>query len=248
VLRPEHGFSPNLTELETQVGPRTRAIIVNSPSNPLGVTYDARTIEALVEFARRHDLWVISDEVYERFTWGRAHVSPATFDTDGRVLTVFSTSKTYAMTGARVGWLVTPPGWRDQMLRVQEASISCVDTPAQRAALAAIEGPQDAVEKAAEHYAENLRAASALLDDRGFRYLPPTGAFYLWIDMSHASAGDVAAWCLRFLDEHGVAVAPGSAFGAQGEGWIRICLASDLDAFTEGVERLPAPAGATGRP
>jgi aspartate aminotransferase len=247
-LGPERGFAPDLEELESQVGPRTRAIIVNSPSNPLGVTYDARMIESLVEFARQHDLWVISDEVYERFTWGRAHVSPATFDTDDRVLTVFSTSKTYAMTGARVGWLVTPPGWRDQMLRVQEASISCVDTPAQHAALAAIDGPQDAVEKAAEHYAENLRAASALLDDRGFRYLPPTGAFYLWIDMSHVSGGDVAAWCLRFLDEHGVAVAPGSAFGAQGEGWIRICLASDLAAIAEGLRRLPAPAEAAGRP
>ncbi|MFG6476601.1 pyridoxal phosphate-dependent aminotransferase [Microbacterium sp. P06] len=248
VLRPENGFVPDLAGLEALVGPRTRAIVINSPSNPLGVTYDATTIAALVDFARRHDLWVVSDEVYERFTWGRAHVSPATFDTDGRVFTVFSTSKTYAMTGARVGWLVTPPGWQDVMLRVQEAAISCVDTPAQYAALAAIDGPQDAVATAAAHYAENLVAASALLDERGFGYLRPTGAFYLWIDVSHVSEGDVAAWCLRFLDERGVAVAPGSAFGAEGEGWIRICLASDLDSILEGIRRLPAPAAPPRRP
>lgn len=247
-LRSERGFVPDVAELDALVTPRTRALIVNSPSNPLGVTYDAHTIAALVDFARRRDLWLISDEVYERFTWGRAHVSPAGFDTDGRVFTVFSTSKTYAMTGARVGWLLTPPGWQDVMLRVQEASISCVDTPAQYAALAAIDGPQDAVSDAAAHYAANLAAASALLDERGFRYLPPTGAFYLWIDVSHDTAGDVTSWCMRFLDEQGVAVAPGSAFGSQGEGWIRICLASDLDGILEGIRRLPAPANRLGRP
>ncbi|MFG6401542.1 pyridoxal phosphate-dependent aminotransferase [Microbacterium sp. P04] len=242
VLRAENGFAPDSAALEAQIGPRTRAIVINSPSNPLGVTYPASVIEELVLFARRHDLWLISDEVYERFTWGAPHVSPATFDVDGRVLSVFSTSKTYSMTGARVGWLVTPPGWRDVMLRVQEAAISCVDTPAQYAALAAIDGPQDAVVEAGAHYAANLRAAEEVLTARGFRYLPPTGAFYLWVDMSHVSEGDVEAWCRRFLDDQRVAVAPGSAFGAEGEGWIRICLASAREPLLEGLRRLPSPA------
>ncbi|MEV9285910.1 aminotransferase class I/II-fold pyridoxal phosphate-dependent enzyme, partial [Klebsiella pneumoniae] len=93
--------------------------------------------------------------------------------------TVHSTSKTYAMTGARVGWLVTPPGFTDVMLRVQEAAISCVDTPAQHAALAALTGPQTPVADAAAVYADNLRAAVAVLDAGGFTYLEPTGAFYL---------------------------------------------------------------------
>lgn len=247
-LRAERGFVPDLDELERLVSPRTRAIIVNSPSNPLGITYDAELIAALVAFARRHDLWLISDEVYERFTWGAPHVSPARFDTDGRVFTVHSTSKTYAMTGARVGWLVTPPGFTDVMLRVQEAAISCVDTPAQHAALAALTGPQTPVADAAAVYADNLRAAVAVLDAGGFTYLEPTGAFYLWIDMTHVSAGDVEAWCERFLDEEGVAVAPGSAFGASGEGWIRVCLASDRAELVEGVRRLPAPVTAAARP
>jgi aspartate aminotransferase len=241
-LRPALAFQPDLGELESLVTPRTRAIIVNTPSNPLGSTFDLPTLEALIALARRHDLWLISDEVYERFTWGQPHVSPATLDTDGRVLSVFSMSKTYAMTGARVGWLVTPPGWRQTMLRVQESVVSCVDEPSQRAASAALTGAQAAVAHSAAHYRDNLAAATSLLDARGLRYLDPTGAFYLWIDVSHASAGDVVAWCERFLDEQGVAVAPGSAFGASGQGWIRVCVASDRDELLEGLGRIPAPA------
>ncbi|WP_344062875.1 pyridoxal phosphate-dependent aminotransferase [Microbacterium pumilum] len=241
-LRPERGFQPDLAELGDLITERTRAIIVNTPSNPLGSTFDRETLVALMDLARRHDLWVISDEVYERFTWGEPHVSPATLDDSGRVLSVFSTSKTYAMTGARVGWLVTPPGWRPTMLRVQEALVSCVDAPAQRAALAAISGPQDSVMRAGAHYRDNLAAAMTQLDAQGIRYLTPTGAFYLWIDVSHASAGDVARWCERLLDEAGVAVAPGTAFGASGEGWIRVCVASDRASLLEGLRRLPSPA------
>ncbi|MDT0142765.1 aminotransferase class I/II-fold pyridoxal phosphate-dependent enzyme [Microbacterium sp. PRC9] len=241
-LRPGRAFQPDLAELESLVTPRARAIIVNTPSNPLGSTFDRPTLEALIALARRHDLWLISDEVYERFTWGEPHVSPATLDDDGRVLSVFSMSKTYAMTGARVGWLVTPPGWRQTMLRVQESVVSCVDEPSQRAAAEALTGDRVAVARSAAHYRDNLAAATALLDARGLRYLDPTGAFYLWIDVAHVSGGDVVAWCERFLDEQGVAVAPGSAFGASGEGWIRVCVASDRDELLDGLSRIPAPA------
>ena len=244
-LRPRRGFQPDLAELDALVTPRTRALIVNTPSNPLGSTFDRGTLEALLALARRHDLWVISDEVYERFTWGHPHVSPAALDPDGRVLSVFSMSKTYAMTGARVGWLVTPPGWRQTMLRVQESVVSCVDEPSQRAAVQALTGDQSAVARSAAYYRDNLAAATAALDRRGLRYLEPTGAFYLWIDVSHASGGDVVAWCERFLDEQGVAVAPGTAFGASGEGWVRVCVASDTSELLEGLSRLPAPPRAT---
>ena len=241
-LRPERSFQPDLDELESLVTPRTRALIVNTPSNPLGSTFDRTTLESLIDLARRHDLWLISDEVYERFTWGAPHVSPATLDAGARVLSVFSMSKTYAMTGARVGWLVTPPGWRQTMLRVQESVVSCVDEPSQRAAVAALTGDQGAVTRSAAHYRDNLSAATAALDELGLRYLAPTGAFYLWIDVSHVSQGDVVAWCERFLEERGVAVAPGSAFGASGEGWIRVCVASDRAELLEGLGRLPARA------
>ncbi|MEN3340890.1 MAG: hypothetical protein V7644_294 [Actinomycetota bacterium] len=240
-LGAERDFLPSTEELDALVTPRTRAIIVNSPSNPLGVVFPEQVVRDLVAFAQRHDLWIISDEVYEAFTYGLPHVSPAAIDPT-RVLTVQSFSKTYALTGGRVGYLVTPPGGPGSMLRnFQEALISCVNTPAQRAALAALEGPQESVAAAAAHYRGNLRAATDLLDERGIAYREPDGAFYLWIDLAHASGGDVAAWAEEFLLERRVSVAPGSAFGREGEGWIRVCAAASREDLLEGLRRLPAP-------
>lgn len=246
-LRPSAGFAPDLDELERLITARTRVLIVNSPSNPLGAVFDEPTLRALLAFARRHDLWLISDEVYERFTYGAPHVSVAALAAEGdgrdqeRVLTVFSASKTYALTGARVGWLLTPPGFSALLGASQEAMISCVNTPAQRAAVAALTGSQESVERAAAHYGENLRLATSALRERGIRYLEPSGAFYLWVDVSYASGGDVAAWAERFLLERRVAVAPGSAFGRTGEGWIRLCVAASATDLLEGIRRLPDP-------
>jgi aspartate/methionine/tyrosine aminotransferase len=240
-LSPDDGFAPDLAELETLVTPRTRVLLVNSPSNPLGRVFSRDVLQGLVDFAARHDLWILSDEVYEYFTFGERHVSPATLDADGRVFSVFSLSKTYAMTGIRVGYLVTPPGFSAEMRTVQEAMISCVPTPAQRAAVAALTGPRDPVDRAARHYEENARAAADLLTARGFRFLEPQGAFYLWVDMSHVTGGDVATWTERFLLDRRVAVAPGSAFGRSGEGWVRVCLAAGRDRLLAGLEALPAP-------
>ncbi len=240
-LHAEAGFLPDVSELERLVTARTRVLIVNSPSNPLGTVIPETLQRDLLAFAERHDLWIISDEVYEAFTWGEPHVSIASLDGGDRVFSVFSLSKTYAMTGIRIGYLVTPAGMADTMRTVQEASISCAPQPGQYAALAAIEGPQDAVEAARMHYLENLTAATSVLASRGIRYLVPGGTFYLWIDLSHATAGDVAGWAEAFLLEQRVSIAPGSAFGSSGEGWIRVNLATSQTALLEGLARLPSP-------
>jgi len=168
-------------------------------------------------------------------------VSISSLDSDDRVFSVFSLSKTYAMTGARIGYLVTPPGLAAIMRTVQEASISCVGMPDQYAAVAAITGDHQHVADSREHYRANLEAACALLERRGIRYQRPGGAFYLWVDVAHASGGDVAAWAEHFLLHDRVAVAPGSAFGRSGEGWIRVSLAADQSVLLQGLGRLPAP-------
>jgi aspartate aminotransferase len=240
-LRPEHGFAPDIGELDRLVTDKTRVIIVNTPSNPLGTVLDSDQLRGLLDFAKRHDLWVLSDEVYEYFTYGQKHVSIASLDDDDRVFSVFSLSKTYAMTGIRVGYLVTPPGLASVMRTVQEAAISCVSTPGQFAAIAAITGDHQHVADSREHYLGNLEAACALLDANGIRYLRPTGAFYLWVDMRHVSGGDVAGWAEHFLLHDRVAIAPGSAFGRSGEGWIRVCLAAGRADLMEGLGRLPVP-------
>ncbi|HEX4401174.1 MAG TPA: aminotransferase class I/II-fold pyridoxal phosphate-dependent enzyme [Galbitalea sp.] len=240
-LRPENSFLPDLAELESLMTPRTRVLLVNSPSNPLGTVFPKAVLRELLAFAKRHDLWVISDEVYEYFTWGEPHVSVASLDTDDRVFTTFSLSKTYAMTGIRVGYLVTPRGLAQTMRSVQEASISCVNTPGQYAAIAAITGSQQNVADARVHYLDNIAAATELLDRKGIEYLRPAGTFYLWVNVGHATGGDVAGWAERFLLEHRVAIAPGSAFGRSGEGWIRACVAADRADLLAGLDRLPAP-------
>ena len=240
-LRGAAGFMPDVAELDRLVTDRTRVLIVNSPSNPLGTIFPKALLGELLAFARRHDLWVISDEVYEYFSWGEPHVSIASLDTDDRVFSVFSLSKTYAMTGVRVGYIVIPPGLAATMRTVQEASISCVAEPDQFAGVAAITGDQSAVESAREHYRDNLAAATSLLDAHGIRYLPPGGTFYLWVDVSHASDGDVATWAEQFLLRERVAIAPGSAFGRSGEGWVRVSLAAAKETLLEGLSRLPSP-------
>lgn len=239
-LRPELGFLPDLDELERLVTARTRVLIVNSPSNPLGRVFPEATLRALLDFASAHDLWILSDEVYEAFTGAERHTSIAALDTEDRVFTVFSLSKTYAMTGIRVGYLVTPPGLTQVMSTVQEAAISCVSMPGQYAALAAIEGVQSHVAAAAEHYRGNRALAEALLDERGIGYLRAEGAFYLWLDASPFSDGDVSGWAERLLLQQRVALAPGRAFGVQGEGWARVCLAADPATLREGLTRLPS--------
>lgn len=240
-LRPEAAFGWEIDRLDALITSRTRAIIVNSPSNPLGTVLDEPTARELLDWAKRRDLWVISDEVYERFTWGLPHVSLTALDTDDRVLGAFSMSKTYAMTGIRIGYLVTPPGWERTMGAIQEAVISCVGVPGQYAAIAALTGEQGHVEAAKDHYRGNLLAAREVLDELGYRCVDAKGAFYLWIDVrAVAPDGDDVAWCDWFLTERGVSAAPGSAFGAHGRGWIRVCAAGERDALVEGLRRLPA--------
>jgi aspartate/methionine/tyrosine aminotransferase len=240
-LRPDDGFQPRIADLESLVTDRTRVLLVNSPSNPLGVLFPESTVRELVQFARRHDLWIVSDEVYEYLTFRAGFTSFAAVDEDDRVFSVYSLSKTYGLTGARLGYLVTPVGLSERFRAAQESVVSCVNSPAQIAALAALRGGDDVITASRDHYAENLAAAREVLDAAGVPYHLPDGAFYLWIDVSHVSNGDVAAWAERFLLDHRVAVAPGSAFGAAGEGWIRVCFAGRREPLVTALGRLPAP-------
>ena len=237
-LRPENGFQPHISDLEELVSSRTRLLVLNSPSNPLGADFSEELTRDLVRFAQRHDLWILSDECYEAFTYGVPHVSPARFDAT-RVLTSLTLSKTFGLTGLRIGALVLPEGLGAEFNAVMESIVSCVGAAQQYAAIAALTGPTDYVETAAHHYRSNRDAAAAELSSLNIKYLEAQGAFYLWADMSHATGGDVRSWVRTFLAEQGVAVAPGTAFGSQGEGWIRIALCTDRESLLTGVSRLP---------
>lgn len=209
-----------------------------SPNNPTGAMYPAELLAGVVELARARDLWVFADECYEAITFDAPHASAAAFDTDGRVLTFFSFSKTYAMTGWRLGYVVSrDPGVIDLLGQVAEATVACPSSVSQRAALAALTGPQDDVLAAVASYRERRDAAVALLAERGVPCVPPLGAFYLMVDVSAATT-DSEAFALRLLDERHVSVSPGSAFGPGGEGMVRVSLASERSALLEGLSRL----------
>ncbi len=250
-LVPHHGFEPRIEDLCRLVTARTRVLMLNSPSNPLGSVFDHDLTRDLVRFAHENDLWIISDECYEAFTYDAPHVSPARFDAGGpeavpeareaRVITSLTLSKTYGLTGLRIGALVTPPGMETLLSNVMEATVSCVSAASQYAGLAALTGPQDYVSTALRHYRSNRDAGTAVLDSLGISFLDARGAFYLWADLSHATGGDVRTWTRTFLAERGVALAPGTAFGSLGEGWVRISLCGRTDELVEGLSRLPGP-------
>lgn len=232
-----NGFLPDLAELERIVSPRTRMLILNSPSNPLGTVYDRDTLVRLLDFAHDHGLWVLSDECYDAMTFDQPHVSPASLGHAAKILSCFSFSKTYSMTGMRVGYLLTPPGLGPAMAKLQEPLLSCVNAPAQHAALAALHSGPEFTEKARQTYRERRNHAAELLDSYNVPYLLPQGAFYMWIDIREMT-DSTEHFARQAVVNKNVAVAPGTAFGAGGEGYIRISLAAETDELIEGLQRL----------
>ena len=234
----EGDFLPRLEDLERLVTPRTRAILVNTPSNPLGTVVPRELVDTLLEFARRRDLWYISDEVYDEIVFDDAFVSAgAVADASDRLVSVYSFSKVYAMTGWRVGYLVAPPDLAKLLTGMQEPIVSCVNTPAQMAALAAVTGPQDVVRKMRESYRERRDELLEILERGNLSSSQPSGAFYVWTDVSAANVPSME-FARSLIEREHVAVAPGSAFGELGEGYVRLSLASSREDLLDGASRL----------
>lgn len=244
-LRPENGFMPDGADIERLITPRTKAILINSPSNPLGVVMDDNSVRAVYEIASRHDLWIISDECYDEITFDQQLFSPGRIDDDGRVISTYSLSKTYAMTGWRVGYAAVPEAIAKDLSKTQEPLISCVSSPAQFAGIAALTGPQDCVEQMRTAYLGRRDVAVRVATQHDIRFVMPQGAFYLWLDIS-ASGMRSRDFALALIREEGVAAAPGTAFGSEGEGWLRISLANREESVTAGVEAVAAQLGASG--
>lgn len=242
-LRQERAFVPDPGDLEARITPRTKVMILNSPGNPTGAVFPPAALAELVALARRHDLWVISDEIYERIVFDQAHSFAAAADRDGRVITVSGVSKTYAMTGWRVGYAVAPAAVAAVMVRLQEPLTSCVNGIAQRAAVAALgEGTEAAVGAMVATYRRRRDAALEIVRRHGRYRYTPHGAFYLLVDVRDAGLGS-RDFALALLEAEGVAVAPGGAFGGGGEGFVRVSLATEDGALAEGLTRLVRFAG-----
>ena len=235
-LTADTGFLPTVETLEELSTARTTVLVLNSPSNPLGAVIGRSRMIELLSFAESHGLWTVSDECYDEICFDGSFVSPASISPD-HVVSTYSFSKTYAMTGWRVGYAAAPAQLALTLAKCQEPLLSCVNTPAQYAALAAVTGPQQVVAEMRDAYHRRRDAALAVLDGTPLRAFTPQGAFYLWVDVRSTGlpSRDLA---FRLLEDRGVAVAPGSAFGERGQGFVRVSLASSDEALTVGLGRL----------
>lgn len=236
-LRLENDLVPTVEDIEAAITDRTKVIIVNSPGNPSGAVIPEQRLREIVELARRYDLWLISDEVYDEIYFDTPPASAFPSDVDGRVISVFSFSKTYAMTGWRVGYLVGSPDLVPYVLRTQEPITSCVNSIAQMAATAAVTGDQRCVTEMRAAYATNAEMAQRLLQEADVPFSRPSGAFYVMVDISASGIEDVD-FCSRMISERRVSVVPGSAFGPGSGRFVRVSLASPIDDLRSGLERL----------
>lgn len=228
------GFALDPDAIAACIGPRTRALAVNTPGNPTGAVATRDELAAVLDLARRHGLWVLSDECYEELVFDGEHVSLGSLEGADDVVSVFSFSKTYAMTGWRVGYVVAPEPVAPLIAKAQEPVVSSASTVSQKAAEAALLGPQDVVGEMREAYRRRRDAGMRVLDDAAVRYVRPGGAFYLMVDVSPAGPD----FALQLLRERGVAVTPGEAFGAGGAGMVRVSLAAAEERVARGLELL----------
>ncbi|MFI5914046.1 pyridoxal phosphate-dependent aminotransferase [Dactylosporangium sp. NPDC051541] len=229
-LDPAANHSPDYDHLESLYGPRTKAILINSPSNPVGYQWDAEQLAAVGAWALTHNLVVISDECYDQLWLDRPAVTFSAAAPGVQFVSVYSLSKSYAMTGWRVGYAVTTPELVGGITRVQEATASCVNTMTQHAAIAALTGDQACVAQMRDAYRGRRDVALETARNLGLSATRPAGAFYLWLK------SDVST--LDLLHRTGTAVAPGSAFGAEGAGHVRLSLAAAQDDIVRGLTNI----------
>ena len=235
---PDGEFHLDLDRLDTLLH-GARAFILNSPNNPTGWTATRDELAAILDITRRRGVWLISDEVYSRLIYEGSPAAPSLLDVaepDDRVIVCNSFSKTWIMTGWRLGWLVVPEGTREAISELVEVTHSGVAPFIQHAGLAAVHA-QGAVERFRDHCAQGRDLASeALAGLNGIRYTPPPGAFYAFVGVEGLT--DSLDFAKRLVESHRVAVAPGVAFGQAGEGWLRICFAQSPERLERAMGRL----------
>lgn len=235
-LLPEEGYRPDLDQLDS-LAAGARVLFLNTPSNPTGAVHGRETLERMLEIAERHGLAVLADEVYEDIVFDAEPVSIGSLGYEGHVVTVFSFSKGYAMTGWRVGYAVAPDEVVEAMVQVQETIVACPSWTGQMAAVAALTGPREPVLAMRDEYRRRRDAAVPALREHGLLISEPRGTFYAMADLS-AMGDDSYGIARRLLFEERVAVAPGQTFGPSGAGTVRLSLASPPDVVAEAIDRI----------
>ena len=243
-LDPARAFAPDVADIASRITPRTRVLVLNAPHNPTGGSVDTQTLEAIAELVLRHDLLVISDEIYGRIAYDSA-ATPSIAALPGlreRTIVVDGFSKAYAMTGYRLGFGLVPHWLVSRLTTLVVNGHTCTPPFVQRAGIAALTGPQDAVDSmVAELHRRRDEVVATLRSIPGVACAIPSGAFYAFPDVSEVlTATGLTAPQLadRLLEEHGIALLPGNGFGAAGASHFRISFAGTADAVRTGLARL----------
>jgi aspartate aminotransferase len=223
--------------LESAVSERTKMIILNSPNNPVGYVLGESELKEIADFALEHNLLVLSDEIYEKIIYGRRHVSIASLDgMQERTIIINGFSKTYAMTGWRIGYAVAPAAIIKGMVKIQQHSVTCAPSISQFAALAALINSQECVEEMVAEFKRRREVIVKRLNDVGLRCLNPEGSFYAFVNTSNH--GNDLEFTERLLKEVYIIVTPGSAFGPAGKDYVRFSFATSMENIVEGMERI----------
>jgi aspartate aminotransferase/aminotransferase len=231
------GFQPDFAALDSVLTPKTKVLVMNSPSNPTGAVFAEDTVMSLVQFAHRHDLYIVSDEAYEHIVFEGTHISPGAYDPDGRVISVFSMSKSYAMTGWRIGYVAARSEIAALIAKLQEAYYACACSISQKAAEAALTQDQGCVAKMRNAYLERRTLAVSIVERHGIDFFTPQGAFYLLVNITKCDM-DSYEFARTLLKEKKVAVAPGATFGSGAEGYVRVSLTASPELIEAGIESL----------
>ena len=236
--RVENGFALDPEEVEKKITPRTKAIILNFPCNPTGAEMPREKLEKLAELAKKHDLLVLTDEIYSELSFDGEHVSIASLPgMKERCVFLHGFSKAFAMTGWRVGYACAPAPLTDAMMKIHQYAIMCAPTVAQEAALDALRNGETEMLKMRESYRERRDFFVAGLNAAGLKCLLPQGAFYAFPSVA-ATGLSCEEFAKKLLAAERVAVVPGTAFGAGGEGFVRCCYATSREELNEALERI----------
>ena len=238
-LERHDGYLPDPDRIASLVTPRTKALFLNTPNNPTGAVIPPERIEAILSVTSERGVWVISDEVYDQLILddGLPYLSPGSVDTSMPIISVYSFSKVYSMTGWRVGYVVAPPALAQILRTLQEPQVSCPSTISQKAAEAALTGPREPIEAMRSAYVENRDSAWTRLLELGLEGFRTQGTFYMLVDIAKSGLAPLD-FSLRLLEEGGVAVAPGEVFGPGGNEVVRISLANDRENIELGLDAL----------
>ena len=217
-------------DVQEKINKNTKAVILNSPSNPTGSVMDKEDIKAIADLSMDHDFLIISDEIYEKIIYDKKHYSPAAYSDN--VITINGFSKTYAMTGLRIGYLNAKEEYLEELLKIHQYNIACANSTAQRGAYEALTGPQDTVNKMVNEFKKRRDLIVSRLNEMGYETVNAQGAFYVFPKIENPEE------FVKKSAEEGVITVPGAAFGQNGKNHVRMSYANSYENIAKAMDIL----------